>query len=86
MADSTIFEVPKAQGGLSVVELADGSRVYRKQLVKFGSYVNPHNRSSKMVLDRSWAEPIADNFRKKVLNKSRWLRGIPATCPTANRC
>lgn len=43
--------------------------VYRKQLVKFGSWVDPIYPSRKMVLDEKWAQKVVDNFSAKVIDK-----------------
>lgn len=42
---------------------------YRKQLVKFGDWVDPVNPGQKMTLDEKWAEKIVANFNKKVLDE-----------------
>lgn len=43
--------------------------IYRKQLVKFGDWVDPVNPGQKMTLDEKWAEKIVTNFKAKVLDK-----------------
>lgn len=42
---------------------------YRKQLVKFGEWVDPVNPGQKMNLDEKWARKIVDNFNAKVLDE-----------------
>lgn len=42
---------------------------YRKQLVKFGDWVDPVNPGQKMTLDEKWAEKVVTNFNKKVLDE-----------------
>lgn len=78
MNKSTIYQVPSGEG-VSVVDLADGSRRYRKQLVKFGKYVHPNLSDGQMVLDRKWAESIMKNFRDKVIPKIPVVEGHPKT-------
>jgi hypothetical protein len=77
MADRNIYQLPVGEEHSSVVELGDGTRRYRKQLVKFGSYVNPNKSTSKMTLDRPWAEKVVENFKNKVLNRVPVAEGHP---------
>lgn len=75
MADKVIYQLP-SEGEFSVVELDDGRR-YRKQLVKFGNWVSPSDPRKKMVLDKSWAAQVVQNFKDKVLNKVPVVEGHP---------
>ncbi|MDN4611476.1 phage protease [Arthrobacter burdickii] len=77
MADKVVYQLP-SEGDFCVVELDDGRR-YRKQLVKFGNWVNPHDPRKKMVLDKSWAAQVVQNFKDKVLNKVPVVEGHPKT-------
>lgn len=77
MSDKVVYQLP-AQGDFTAVELDDGRR-YRKQLVKFGAWVNPHDPRKKMVLDKSWAAQVVQNFKDKVLNKVPVVEGHPKT-------
>ncbi len=43
--------------------------VYRKQLVAFGSWVDPIYPSRKMVLNEKWADQVVSNFAAKVIDK-----------------
>lgn len=51
----------QSAGDFRVVELDDGRR-YRKQLVKFGAWVNPNDPRTKMVLDRSRAVQVVETL------------------------
>jgi hypothetical protein len=73
--DKVVYQLP-SEGDFRVVELDDGRR-YRKQLVKFGAWVNPHDPRKKMVLDKSWAAQVVQNFKDKVLNKVPVVEGHP---------
>ena len=42
---------------------------YRKQLVKFGDWVDPVNPGQKMKLDEAWAKKIVANFNARLLDK-----------------
>jgi hypothetical protein len=77
VADKVVYQLP-SQGDFSVVELDDGRR-YRKQLVKFGNWVNPSDPRKKMVLDKTWAAQVVQNFKDKVLNKVPVVEGHPKT-------
>lgn len=77
MSDKVVYQLP-AQGDFTAVELDDGRR-YRKQLVKFGAWVSPHDPRKKMVLDKSWAAQVVQNFKDKVLNKVPVVEGHPKT-------
>lgn len=52
-----------------VISLGDGGKRFRKQIVKFGDWVDPHNRRNKMVLDRKWGEQVLANFKSKVVGR-----------------
>lgn len=60
-----------------VLDLADGKR-FLKQIVKFGKWVDPHNRSNKMNLDRAWAEKVAANFKNKTVGRIPVPMGHPS--------
>lgn len=75
----TIYQLPVSPDSGSVVELADGGRRFRKQLVKFGAWVNPHDPNKKMVLDKAWAERVMRNMADKVINKVPIVEGHPKT-------
>lgn len=60
-----------------VIDLGDGTKRFRKQLVKFGKWVDPHNPKSKMNLDKSWAEQVAANFKNKVVGRIPVPMGHP---------
>lgn len=77
MSDKVVYQLP-SEGDFTAVELDDGRR-YRKQLVKFGAWVNPHDPRKKMVLDKSWAAQVVQNFKDKVLNKVPVVEGHPKT-------
>lgn len=74
---NTIYQLPVDDTNSSVVELGDGGRRYRKQLVKFGAWVNPNDKSKKMVLDKAWAEKLLANFKSGVLNRVPVVEGHP---------
>ena len=87
MVDKVVYQLP-SEGDFSVVELDDGRR-YRKQLVKFGNWVNPSDPRKKMVLDKSWAAQVVQNFKDKVLNRVPVVEGHPKTSGellAATRC
>ncbi len=75
MDDKVLYQLP-SEGSFTAVELGDGRR-YRKQLVKFGNWVNPSDPRKKMVLDKSWATQAVQNFKDKVLNKVPVVEGHP---------
>lgn len=43
--------------------------LFKKQLVRFGAWVDPHNPSRKMILDKKFAENLISNFKQKVINR-----------------
>lgn len=49
----------------------DGARgtVYKKQIIKFGNYVDPWFPEWPMTLDSEWGDMIKDNFDKKVVGR-----------------
>lgn len=59
--DRPVYGVISPEGKL---ELADGNQ-FRKQIVKFGRYVDPLNPGKKMSLNRAWAEQLLRNFKAK---------------------
>lgn len=75
MDDKVLYQL-QSVGDFTAVELDDGRR-YRKQLVKFGAWVNPHDPRKKMVLDKTWAAQVVQNFKDKVLNKVPVVEGHP---------
>ncbi|QNK82590.1 phage protease [Nakamurella sp. PAMC28650] len=77
MPDKNIYQLPVSDAHSSIVEMGDGTRRYRKQLVKFGTFVNPNKTGNKMTLDRTWAETIVENFKNKVLNRVPVAEGHP---------
>lgn len=43
--------------------------IFRKQIVRFGKWVNPLFPVEQMVLDEKWAQEIVDNFNAKVIDR-----------------
>lgn len=74
-----IYQLPVDATKDSIVELGDGTRRYRKQLVKFGTWVHPNDPTKKMVLDRPWAEKLVANFANKVRDRIPVVYGHPQT-------
>jgi hypothetical protein len=42
--------------------------IYRKQIIKYGDYVNPNDSSGRMVLDYELGDKVISNFNRKVLD------------------
>lgn len=42
---------------------------FKKQIVKFGTWIDPFNPKLKMKLDKSWGERVVENFKKGVLGR-----------------
>lgn len=78
--DRHIYSLVQADGPMQVIELADGGKRFRKQLVKFGTWADPHNRTKgKMVLDKTWGQKIVDNFKNKIVGRVPVPLGHPDT-------
>lgn len=75
---SEVYQLPRIEGAGSVVELADGGRRYRKQLIKFGSFVDPNSPGRKIDLNKSFAERLVENF-KSGIKRIPVVEGHPKT-------
>lgn len=73
-----VYQLPATPSAGAITELADGTRRYRKMLVKFGSYVDPRDPTKKMVLDKSWAGQLIENFQKHITH-APVVEGHPKT-------
>lgn len=66
---SRTYMVMGSEAPIETIDLANGKR-FVKQVVKYGDYAEPGNRENgRMVLDKSWGDKVAENFKNKVIGR-----------------
>lgn len=51
-----------------MVELGE-SKVFKKQLLRFSDWIHPNDPSKKLSVDKSFAQQLVDNFKKRVAGR-----------------
>jgi len=46
-----------------------GAKVYRKQILRYGSFVDPNNPTKKIMFDRQYGDELIKNFQKGVFDQ-----------------
>lgn len=69
-------------GGGKFVELSKGKRLFKKQLIRFGDYVDPNGYDEGLILDYKLAQTLVENFNKGLIRVA--LPGIHTNDSTMN--